>query len=141
MLELPVRRLPYTASRGAALVFYGPDVDDACRPDGLDDGPVDGPGVDLDGIGEPAFAGGEGRELDRRRLRRLAPSSPPVGRVISPPVRTGIMTEVPEIPVEQIQQRVVAMWLGSFYGSSGYVAKRLGKKGLREFQDMGAHQV
>jgi hypothetical protein len=51
------------------------------------------------------------------------------------------MTDVPEIPVEQIQQRVVAMWLGSFYGSSGYVAKRLGKKGLREFQDMGAHQV
>lgn len=51
------------------------------------------------------------------------------------------MTDVPEIPVEEIQQRVVAMWLGSFYGSSGYVAKRLGKRGLREFQDMGAHQV
>ncbi|UEC42497.1 MAG: hypothetical protein METHAR1v1_650012, partial [Methanothrix sp.] len=70
VLELPVRRLPYTASRGAALVFDGPDLDDACRPDGLDDGPVDGPGVDLDGIGEPAFAGGEGRELDRRRPAR-----------------------------------------------------------------------
>ncbi len=51
------------------------------------------------------------------------------------------MTDVPEIPRHEIQQRVVAMWLGSFYGSSGYVAKRLGKKGLREFQDMGAHQV
>ena len=51
------------------------------------------------------------------------------------------MMEVPEIPRGQIQQRVVAMWLGSFYGSSVYVAKRLGKKGLREYQDMGAHQV
>jgi len=51
------------------------------------------------------------------------------------------MTEVPEIPRDQIQQRVVAMWLGSFYGSSVYVGKRLGKKGLREYQDLGAHQV
>src|SRR5512136_388006 len=51
------------------------------------------------------------------------------------------MTDVPEIPLEQIQQRVVAMWMGSFYGSSGYVAKRLGKKGLREYQDLGARQV
>ncbi len=51
------------------------------------------------------------------------------------------MTDVPDIPLEQIQQRVVAMWMGSFYGSSGYVARRLGKKGLREFQDQGAHQV
>lgn len=51
------------------------------------------------------------------------------------------MTDVPEIPLNQIQQRVVAMWMGSFYGSSGYVAKRLGKKGLREFQDLGARQV
>ncbi|MHC1631930.1 MAG: hypothetical protein ACXQT4_06595 [Methanotrichaceae archaeon] len=51
------------------------------------------------------------------------------------------MTDVPELPPEQIQQRVVALWLGSFYGSSGYVGKRLGRKGLREFQDLGAHQV
>lgn len=51
------------------------------------------------------------------------------------------MTDVPDIPLEQIQQRVVAMWMGSFYGSSGYVSRRLGKKGLREFQDLGAHQV
>lgn len=51
------------------------------------------------------------------------------------------MTEVPDIPLDQIQQRVVAMWMGSFYGSSGYVARKLGKKGLREFQDIGAHQV
>ncbi|MFZ3147497.1 MAG: hypothetical protein WA137_00490 [Methanothrix sp.] len=51
------------------------------------------------------------------------------------------MTDVPEIPLEQIQQRVVAMWMGSFYGSSGYVARKLGKKGLREFQDIGARQV
>ncbi|MDM7938769.1 MAG: hypothetical protein QUS07_00305 [Methanothrix sp.] len=51
------------------------------------------------------------------------------------------MTDVPDIPLDQIQQRVVAMWMGSFYGSSGYVARKLGKKGLREFQDIGAHQV
>ena len=51
------------------------------------------------------------------------------------------MTDIPDIPLEQIQQRVVAMWMGSFYGSSGYVARKLGKKGLREFQDQGAHQV
>jgi hypothetical protein len=51
------------------------------------------------------------------------------------------MTDVPDIPLEQIQQRVVAMWMGSFYGSSGYVARKLGKKGLRDFQDMGARQV
>jgi hypothetical protein len=51
------------------------------------------------------------------------------------------MTDIPEIPLDQIQQRVVAMWMGSFYGSSGYVARRLGKKGLREFQDLGARQV
>lgn len=51
------------------------------------------------------------------------------------------MTDVPEIPLDQIQQRVVAMWMGSFYGSSGYVARKLGKKGLREFQDLGAKQV
>jgi len=51
------------------------------------------------------------------------------------------MTEVPDIPLNQIQQRVVAMWMGSFYGSSGYVARKLGKKGLREFQDIGARQV
>jgi hypothetical protein len=51
------------------------------------------------------------------------------------------MTEVPNIPLEQIQQRVVAMWMGSFYGSSGYVARKLGKKGVREFQDIGARQV
>lgn len=31
--------------------------------------------------------------------------------------------------------------MGSFYGSSGYVARKLGKKGLREFQDIGACQV
>jgi len=51
------------------------------------------------------------------------------------------MTDVPEIPLEQIQQRVVAMWMGSFYGSSGYVARKLGRKGLREFQEQGARQV
>jgi len=51
------------------------------------------------------------------------------------------MTDVPDIPLEQIQQRVVAMWMGSFYGSSGYVARKLGKKGLREFQELGARQV
>ncbi len=51
------------------------------------------------------------------------------------------MTEIPEIPLDQIQARVVAMWMGSFYGSSGYVARKLGKKGLREFQDQGARQV
>ncbi|MDD4161635.1 MAG: hypothetical protein PHW87_04055 [Methanothrix sp.] len=51
------------------------------------------------------------------------------------------MTDVPDIPLEQIQQRVVAMWMGSFYGSSGYVARKLGKKGMREFQDIGARQV
>jgi hypothetical protein len=51
------------------------------------------------------------------------------------------MTEIPEIPLDQIQARVVAMWMGSFYGSSGYVARKLGKRGLREFQDQGARQV
>jgi hypothetical protein len=51
------------------------------------------------------------------------------------------MTDVPDIPLEQIQQRVVAMWMGTFYGSSGYIARKLGKKGLREFQDLGARQV
>ena len=51
------------------------------------------------------------------------------------------MTDVPDIPLEQIQQRAVAMWMGSFYGSSGYVARKLGKKGLREFQGTGARQV
>ena len=51
------------------------------------------------------------------------------------------MTEVPDIPLDQIQARVVAMWMGSFYGSSGYVARKLGKKGLREFQGQGARQV
>ncbi len=51
------------------------------------------------------------------------------------------MTEIPEIPLEQIQQRVVAMWMGSFYGSSGYVARKLGRKGLKEFYDLGAKQV
>jgi len=51
------------------------------------------------------------------------------------------MTDVPDIPLEQIQQRVVAMWMGSLYGSSGYVARKLGKKGMREFQDIGARQV
>ncbi len=51
------------------------------------------------------------------------------------------MTEVPDLPIDQIQQRVVAMWIGSFYGSSGYIARKLGKKGLREFQDLGARQM
>jgi hypothetical protein len=51
------------------------------------------------------------------------------------------MTDVPDLPQEQIQQRVVAMWMGSFYGSSGYVGRRLGKKGLKEFQELGAKQV
>jgi len=51
------------------------------------------------------------------------------------------MTDIPDLSLSQIQQRVVAMWMGSFYGSSGYVARRLGKKGLREFQELGAKQV
>lgn len=51
------------------------------------------------------------------------------------------MTDVPDIPLDQIQQRVVAMWMGSFHGSRGYVARKLGKRGLREFQDLGARQV
>jgi hypothetical protein len=51
------------------------------------------------------------------------------------------MTDIPDISLEQIQQRVVAMWMGSFYGSSGYVARKLGKRGLHEFQDQGARQV
>jgi hypothetical protein len=51
------------------------------------------------------------------------------------------MTEVPDLPLDQIQQRVVAIWMGNFYGSSGYVARKLGKKGLKEFQDLGAKQV
>jgi hypothetical protein len=68
VLELPVRRLPYPASRRAAIVFDDPDVDDACGVDRLDDGPVAGPGVHLDGVGEPAFTGGEGGALDRRGL-------------------------------------------------------------------------
>ena len=51
------------------------------------------------------------------------------------------MTEIPDLPLDQIQQRVVAMWMGSFYGTSGYVARKLGKKGLKEFQDLGAKQV
>jgi hypothetical protein len=51
------------------------------------------------------------------------------------------MTQVPDIPLDQIQQRVVAMWMGSFYGSSGYIARKLGKKGLMEFQGLGASQV
>jgi len=49
--------------------------------------------------------------------------------------------EVPQLPLDQIQQRMVAVWLGSFYGSSGYVGKKLGKKGLKEFSDLGARQV
>lgn len=51
------------------------------------------------------------------------------------------MTDVPEIPLDQLHQRVVAMWMGSFYGSSSFVARKIGKKGLREFQDLGARQV
>jgi hypothetical protein len=51
------------------------------------------------------------------------------------------MTDVPDIPLDQIQQRVVAMWMGSFYGSSSYVTRKLGKRGLREFQELGARQV
>jgi len=51
------------------------------------------------------------------------------------------MTDVPEIPLDQLHQRVVAMWMGSFYGSSSFVGRKLGKKGLREFQDQGARQV
>ena len=51
------------------------------------------------------------------------------------------MTAVPDIPLDQVQQRVVAMWMGSFYGSSGYIARRLGKRGLREFQELGARQM
>lgn len=31
--------------------------------------------------------------------------------------------------------------MGSFYGSSGYIARRLGKKGLREFHELGARQM
>lgn len=63
------------------------------------------------------------------------------GKVISTSVKLSGMTDVPEIPLDQIQQRVVAMWMGSFYGSSGYIARRLGKKGLREFQELGARQM
>jgi hypothetical protein len=64
------------------------------------------------------------------------------GTVISFQVHgIGPMTDVPEILLEQIQQRVVAMWMGSFYGSSGYIARKLGKKGLREFHELGARQV
>jgi len=44
------------------------------------------------------------------------------------------MTDVPDIPLEQIQQRVVAMWMGSFYGSSGYVARKLGKRACGNFR-------
>jgi hypothetical protein len=51
------------------------------------------------------------------------------------------MTEVPHLPLDQIQQRMVGVWLGNFYSSSGYVGKRLGRKGLREFYELGANQV
>ena len=68
MVKLPVRRLPYPASRRAAFVFDDPDVYDACGVDRLDDGPVDGPVVHLASVGEPAFARGKSRELDRRRF-------------------------------------------------------------------------
>ncbi|HQF16937.1 MAG TPA: hypothetical protein PLI05_07720 [Methanotrichaceae archaeon] len=51
------------------------------------------------------------------------------------------MTEVPELPLDQVHQRVVGWWIGNYYGSIGYVAKKLGKKGVREFQDLGARQV
>ncbi|MBN1323147.1 MAG: hypothetical protein JW986_03990 [Methanotrichaceae archaeon] len=51
------------------------------------------------------------------------------------------MTEVPELPLEEIQQRMVGVWIGNFYSSSGYVGRKLGKKGLREYYDLGARQV
>ncbi|MCX8206970.1 MAG: hypothetical protein N3G75_03960 [Methanothrix sp.] len=43
--------------------------------------------------------------------------------------------------MSEIQQRVVGWWLGNYYGSIGYVGKRLGKKGVREFLELGARQV
>ncbi len=51
------------------------------------------------------------------------------------------MTDIPVLPLEEIQQRVVGWWLGNYYGSLGYVGKRLGKRGVREFQELGAKQV
>jgi len=72
---------------------------------------------------------------------RSGSSGPDHGRIISPSAKLPGMTDVSEIPLDQIQQRVVAMWMGSFYGTSGYIARRLGKKGLREFQDLGARQM
>src|SRR5512137_1773442 len=76
---------------------------------------------------------------DQNRLSRCSWARH--GRVISPSIKLPAMIDVPEIPLDQIQQRVVAMWMGSFYGSSGYIARRLGKKGLREFQELGARQM
>lgn len=51
------------------------------------------------------------------------------------------MTDVPVLPLDQIQQRMVGVWIGNFYSSSGYVGRKLGRKGLREFYDVGARQV
>lgn len=51
------------------------------------------------------------------------------------------MTDIPVLPLSEIQQRVVGWWLGNYYGSIGYVGKRLGKKGIREFLELGARQV
>lgn len=51
------------------------------------------------------------------------------------------MTDVPELPLDQVHQRVVGWWIGNYYGSVGYVGRKLGKKGIREFQDLGARQV
>lgn len=51
------------------------------------------------------------------------------------------MTEVPELMPDELKQRVVGWWIGNYYGSIGYIGKRLGKKGVREFRDLGARQV
>jgi hypothetical protein len=51
------------------------------------------------------------------------------------------MTDIPVLTLSEIQQRVVGWWLGNYYGSIGYVGKRLGKKGVREFLELGARQV
>lgn len=52
-----------------------------------------------------------------------------------------LMKEVPKLSLEEIQQRMVGVWIGNFYSSSGYVGKKLGRKSIREFHDVGARQV
>jgi hypothetical protein len=51
------------------------------------------------------------------------------------------MTEVPQLPIEEIHQRVVGWWIGNYYGSVGYLGKKLGRRGVREFVELGARQV